>query len=300
MSFIQQIRSELYTQRYVVGFLHENELSLPNDERFSKIRWINPLKHKQGWFADPFILSADDRTIELLVEEYLWTAKRGRLAKLTIDAHIFQIKKIKTILELPTHLSFPIYIEEGGEIYVYPENYQSGKLNLYRYDRQEEQLVDPITLIEEPLLDTQIIRIDSYYFAFGIKYKTGRQDDTNTLYVYRADQLTGPYQHVQTIQANKNIKRGAGMIYLENDHRLIRPSQDCQVEYGEATILNHLEYDSQTGQFSEKAIEDIRPDNSHRYGRGLHTLNCKNGICVIDGRGFRHGISHFIKRHLLR
>ena len=40
---------------------------------------------KEGWFADPFILSVNDDTIELFAEEMIYKTGRGILVYLKVD-----------------------------------------------------------------------------------------------------------------------------------------------------------------------------------------------------------------------
>ncbi len=88
---------------------------------------------KDRWFADPFLLDVTDEEIIILAEEYEHKLAKGRLAKLIIDKKSYKLKSYKIILELPTHLSFPIYYRKDDKIYIYPENSESGKCTLYLY-----------------------------------------------------------------------------------------------------------------------------------------------------------------------
>lgn len=299
MSLIKKIRRKLYTQKYVLGFLREDELSLPTAERFDHIRWMKMSNYRRGWFADPFIVSVTDSEITLFAEEFLWKTELGRLSKLTIDAQTYELKDVTPILELSTHLSFPIYVSHEGKLYVYPENYQGGALRIYEYDAQSCALVNPKVLIDRPLLDSQIVEINGAYFVFAVQYANGDQTDTKHLNVYKSHDLFGPYALLQTIENAKCYERGAGMIYTDDTGRIIRPTQDCDGDYGLSVILNELLYDDAKGVFSQRVVNVIEPCRSRRYGRGLHTLNCKNGLCVIDGRGFRYLISRVIHSYIL-
>lgn len=300
VKLINQIRSKLYTQKYVLGFLAEGDLKLPQRKRFQRIQWVKTGGYHSGWFADPFIVSVSNDEIILFVEEFLWKTQLGRLSKLTIDAHTFKLKEVKPILELSTHLSFPIYISRCGKLYVYPENYQSGALKIYEYDAETDALVNPKILIDEPLLDSQIVELDGTFFVFAIQFAVGDQSDTRHLRVFKSNDLFGPYSLVQTIENAKCQERGAGMIYLDQAGRLIRPTQDCEGDYGLSVILNELIYDKTKGTFTQRVMSVIEPDRSARYGRGLHTYNCRQGLCVVDGRGFRYLASRIIHRYILR
>ena len=266
---------------YYIGFLKETEMSLSIAERYAKVRWLDVRRYKkEGWFADPFILSVNGNIIELFVEEMIYKTGRGVIVYLKVDISSCEILEKHTMLELDTHLSFPIYIHDNGKLYVYPENYQSGSLKIYEFDEQTKSLVCPRIIINAPLLDTQIVKLEGSYYAFGVQFQTGLQKDTQKLYVYQADALLEDYKLVQVIENLKCEERGAGLIYKE-DCRLIRPAQCCEGGYGKEVILYDLKK-SRMG-FEEKEIGRVIPDRKALNGNILHTYNRKGGWVVIDG-----------------
>lgn len=288
---ISQIRPFLAERAYFIGFLNDNQLGLPAAERFNAISWLKTGRYKHGWFADPFFLSVDESKVELLVEEWEYDKKKGRLCILDVErrGEKFNLQKVTPILTLDTHLSFPIHIQdEDGELFFYPENYQSGTLKMYHFNRDTLQLENPITIIAEPLLDTQIVKIGKHYYAMGvIKNDSKTHDYTRHLCIYKAEQLTGHYELVQIISNSKREERGAGHIY-EQDCKLYRPAQCCEGDYGKAVITYELQMDDE-GHFTEKEVNRFEPIDGARYGQGLHTFNQMNGLCVVDGKDFRRG-----------
>ena len=137
MRFIELYRS-IMQGVWNIGFV-ENTLDEVIDGKSLKINW---LKHdcKDRWFADPFILDVTDDKIYVLVEEYYYPHKRGRLAMLTVDRASNTLLKVDTILELDSHLSFPAIIRRDGKILVYPENFKGGGLKLYELDLEKPQV----------------------------------------------------------------------------------------------------------------------------------------------------------------
>lgn len=271
---------------YYIGLLREIEMSLPIVERYTKVRWLDVRKYKnEGWFADPFIVSVNDHVIELFAEELIYKTGRGIIVYLKVDISTCEIIEKHTMLELDTHLSFPIYIRDNGKLYVYPENYQSGTLKIYEYDESTKCLLHPRTIIEAPLLDTQIVNHEGAYYAFGVIYQTGLQKDTKKLFVYKADALLGDYQLIQVIENSHCEERGAGLIYLQ-DGRLIRPAQSCEGRYGKEVILYDLQ--SCSAGFNEKEIDRVIPDRNASNGNILHTYNKMDGWVTIDGWRYQY------------
>ena len=137
MRFIEIYRS-IMQGVWNIGFV-ENTLDGVIAGEPLKIRWLNH-KCKDRWFADPFILDVTEDKIYVLVEEYYYPHKRGRLAMLTIDRASNTLLKADTILELDSHLSFPAIIRRDGKILVYPENFKGGGQKLYELDLEKPKL----------------------------------------------------------------------------------------------------------------------------------------------------------------
>lgn len=294
---IKDIRPDLYREGYNIGFFDAKYLFMSDKERNRKVHWLDKNGYKKGWFADPFFLDMDDKYYYILAEEFVYADNKGRLVKISVDRNNYKLASVNVILELDTHLSFPIYFDEEGIIYVYPENYQSGGVNVYTYDEKQSKLNFVKRIIDEPLLDTQIFKIENKYYAFGVKWETNSQDDTKKLMVFESSSFLGPYTHIQTIFNNKKEERGAGMIYFSSN-AIFRPAQCCEGGYGKAVILYRL--DMKSGKFMEYEEQRFRPNVRSQYGKVLHTLNIMNNVCVIDGYGFDHPfvmkIVGFIKR----
>lgn len=225
----------------------------------------NPYPNK--WFADPFILEEDDENIQFLVEEFDYSVGRGRIARLVVDKKDNEIKECSIILDLPTHLSFPVIYHVDGEIYVHPENSASGSSYIYRYDRAEDKLVEPQLMVNEPIADAIILKDGDNYRMYAT-----RVPDTNgcTLHEYVSNRIFGPYNHVGEDSFDKNTARMAGMFLTLADGQIIRPAQDCFGDYGKAVIMynGHVE------------LCRLFP-TSYKHA-GIHTFNTLGQTFVID------------------
>ena len=250
-----------------------------------QVNWIKGVP-KDRWYADPFILNITNSTIEVLVERFRYEDGKGVLSRIEIDRSDNRLIKENVILELPTHLSFPFIYEDGGKTYVIPENYQSGALSIYEYDKESDTLINPQVLIKESLVDAVCQKIDGVYYIFAIKFCDDFQQAARTLYIYRAEQLKGDYSLIQVVDYNRSEARGAGNIICV-DGKYFRPSQDCEGGYGRSVIFSELNFlDS---YISIKEVKRLFPLRG-RYSEGLHTYNQKGGITVVDGIGYRRGI----------
>lgn len=287
-----KIKNELFRKGYNIGFFDDKYLLSSDDVRNKKTKWLHLAGYRSGWFADPFFLDEDNNNYYLLAEEFVFKENRGRLVKITVNKHRFRLKEVKVILELQTHLSFPIIWREDNIVYVYPENYQSGCLSIYSYIKSDDKLklVKPIIL--EPLLDTQITKVNNKYYAFGVKWKTNSQEDTKELLIFESPDILGPFTLYQRINNAKKEERGAGQFFVERG-QLFRPAQSCEGGYGKAVIVYRMEF--KDGCFHE--IEEFRmyPNSKKKYGQALHTFNRMGCMVVIDGYDYAHPHAvHFV------
>lgn len=280
-SFLYQKISKFFFEQYWnIGFV-EFTSTLPIQENMN-IEW---LKHhyKKGWFADPFILNISDNYYEVLVEEYCYAINRGRIDRLVIDRNTKELKEMHVILELDTHLSFPAIFRENEEIYVYPENSESGVLTIYKYDGLQKKLINPVVIVDEAIVDAVCVKLASDYYIFATKY--GTRDDDRRLLIYQSDCLLTPFHRISELVLCDETARGAGDFICLGD-TFIRPSQDCQNNYGGGVVFSQIDYIAEDGIFNCTELGRIYP-NSKRYNVGLHTYNQYENIAVVDGYGYR-------------
>lgn len=274
---VKPVKQWLFQQRYNIAFL-DNSLDEIMDGASLNIK---PMKHqyRDRWFADPFIISADDREIDLLVEEKYYPIQRGRIARLTVDRRSYELIRNETILQLDTHLSFPAIMREGKYLWIYPESIESGHLMAYKLDVRTNQIEEKKTFAEHSLADAVIFKKDgvSYLFATTPPDVNGKE-----LKIYKIDS-DGVYCHHQTIFFNENTARSAG-DFFEYGGGIFRVAQICNKRYGEAVIIQKVTYD---GYWKFEEVRRLYSDVKY-WNLGLHTFNVKDGCIVCDLKGYRH------------
>ena len=289
-----QFNEQISRVRYEIGFFEESSFiklmsSSDKSQPFGK-KEIHWLKHsyKDRWFADPFILDISENHIIILVEEYIYNLDKGRIAKLTIDRESYKLISNITILELPTHLSFPIIKRMGSDIYIYPENSQSNKLSLYKLSKDFSSCHFVKCIIDKPLTDAVIF--NDIIFSTSTQSPNGKILDT---YKYHSE--TNKYVKEQSILFNERIARNAGDFIIHNN-RTYRPAQECNHSYGHCVVIQEV-INKEKDKFL--FIEIRRIYSSHPLLKdGLHTLNHHNGLFVIDVNGPRHPLIRKIIIHL--
>ena len=286
----QNIKSRLGKTKYNIGFLYDDPNAfLYTHTTARNIKWLNMNGYRNGWFADPFLLDVTDNRIIVLVEEFVYDNRRGRLSQLTIDRKTTKLLDVSVVLELSTHLSFPYIIRKDKRIYIMPENNQSGKLWIYEYDERLCKCVNPKVVIERPLIDAQYLPFDGKHYIFAQDISDGIMTKDFRVYIYRSDDMFGNYELFQVIENNRPEMRGAGEI-LSFNRKLIRPVQSCIINYGHETIFKEISYSND--RFEEHEIGRLPPNRRVKMPLQLHTFNSLNDCIVIDGNRYNNSFIH--------
>lgn len=265
--------------RWNIGFIEEGVSSVLSSQE-CRIKWVKNSCHDR-WFADPFILSANAEQIELLVEEFSYERRIGRIAKLVISRPDYKLVSYKIILELDTHLSFPFIFRHQGHIYVLPENSQSGKSILYEYSYESESLTQISVVANEPLTDATILKYDGTFYVLSTQIPDPNGKVLTVRHFDIEKMVCG--EKVCEIMFKQNVARNAGEVLYFNN-RLVRPMQDCSDCYGGGVILKEFNPFEQNQQ-GMNVLSTLYPD-SYCYNQGLHTFNTLDNFIVVDGRGF--------------
>lgn len=231
---------------------------------------------KGRWYADPFILDYNDEEIVLLVEDFSDTDQKGKISKLVIDRKTMVLKDVKIILELDTHLSFPIIIRKGDKIYIYPENSAAHTLDLYEYDRETDECIKIRHLVSESLADAVISD------AMGQKMLFATKDNGNVLDIYQYDEAKEGFVFSSNVVFDENIARNAG-DYFECEGQLYRAAQECNFTYGHALSIQRI-----TKEGDSINMEEVRRIMPPKHAIGIHTFNVYKDLTVVDTKVFRH------------
>ena len=118
MTFINELRSKLRRRYYIIGYGSIEDIDVYANRKPHNVNWIKYNNYKIDWFADPYILSETETSIDFLVEEWIEKEHKGRLVKISYDKKKRNILDKRIILDLDTHLSFPSIIREEKNIYI--------------------------------------------------------------------------------------------------------------------------------------------------------------------------------------
>lgn len=234
---------------------------------------------KNYWCADPFLFKKDNQYYAFF--EVLDLLKRkGMIGYRTISENGYG--DIHIIYECDIHLSFPYIYEENGEIYIIPESAHANELFRLKCIRFPDTWEKDKVLIKDKLVDTVRVQRNERVY-----YLSQRVDDSNTfdrvdVFYEENGQIKECFGNPQ--KNDSSNARGAGSCFYLNG-RLIRPTQDCSVAYGDKLKFNEvLQLDENV--FSEKLLKTISyqdiPLNQDNTFSGIHTYNKLDNFEIID------------------
>lgn len=230
--------------------------------------------YRDRWFADPFIVDADEREVTLLVEDFSLRSMKGSISELTVDRASWRITRCRPVLAEPLQLSFPYVVRrEGSRVWFMPESSRAGRLSLYCYDRANGRCQRERDLVSADLSDA--ILLDGHVLA-----TQGEGLNGNTLHLYR-EQGDG-YVPMPPLVFAENVARNAGAVF-EHEGKRYRPAQVCNDWYGEA--LSIQEVTGTGGHWTMTEVRRIMPPSGFE---GIHTLNTYHGLWVTDLKYYPH------------
>lgn len=230
--------------------------------------------YRDRWFADPFIVDADDKTITLLVEDFSLQTLKGSISELTIDRATWKICQRRPVLEEPLQLSFPYIVRrEGDWVWFMPESSRANRLSLYCYNRADGSCRRERDLVAVDLSDS--ILLDGYVLA-----TQGEGLNGDTLHLYRKQGES--YVASQPLVFKERVARNAGAVF-EHQGKRYRPAQVCNEWYGEALSIQEI-----TGEVGRWTMSEVRRLTPPPGFEGLHTLNTYHDLWVTDLKYYPH------------
>lgn len=243
------------------------------------MRWLpDPLLGT--YRADPFGYMLDGE-LNLLYEKYDYKTGKGIISRVRPKKDGI-LKRSRALLEAEEHFSYPYTFEHDGDIYVLPECYQKGRLDLYKIDRQENSLEFVQTLIEDvPAIDPTLTFVDDKWWLFY----TLPENSNSELHIQYSNSLFGPYQPHAANPVKRDVRssRPAGTPFI-HEGNLYRPAQDCSETYGGRIAFNKVH--RLTTKAFEESVEKFVGPIKGPYDKGMHTICAMGDITIIDGKRF--------------
>ena len=275
---------------YNIGFV-QNSLEDVIAGKEIEIKYLDHF-YAGHWFADPFILDVTDEEIWVLVEDFCIKIGRGRISLLKVDRKSLELKELIPVLTLDTHLSYPAIIRKEDNIYVYPENGDSGHLFMYKWSPDVMKLSKYSLLADGNLADATITSYFGTELLFATEYP---HKDGKILDIYKRSH-DGIFVKSDKIDFEENIARPAG-DFFEYKGNVYRPAQESNHTYGHAVVLQ--EFSHHDGRWSVNEVRRIYSPSA-RLPLGIHTFNMYKGVIVVDSIGYKNPIAAKIIRFFIK
>lgn len=244
-----------------------------------KMKMINP---KASLIADPFFITEQDTTY--LFFEYKTDKEEADIGLMkSIDGVHFKYDTI--VLDEAFHLSYPHVFKHKDEYFMLPETKRANNVLLYKsHNFPYDWKIHDTLISHTKLKDPSIFLSDSLNFLIA-------SDDHFSLYIYESDSLFGKWKKKKK---NNLLRLGtearpAGRIYVNAEHKIILPLQNCSRGYGYGLSLYELGLDNKKNynlKLKEKYVLKANPE-IHEFSGGMHHLDIqkiKNGFFVVyDG-----------------
>lgn len=145
------------------------------------------------------------------------------------------------VLKEPFHLSYPHVFEWEGRVYMIPEARESGAIRLYEATDFPLKWTHVTDLLEGTFADATPFFHGGSWWMFAESTPHGPRaqgaSENSILRLFYADSLTGPWsEHPSSpiVLGDTKRARPAGRVIVTDYGKLIRLSQDCTDNYGEA------------------------------------------------------------------
>ncbi len=235
--------------------------------------------------ADPFAVERDG-TVTVFVEAYDHRVRRGEIHYRQHAPDGAEIGR-GVALAQPFHLSYPHLIEEGGELFMLPEGYKGGGLDLYRCVRFPDRWERVARLMDLPVVDATVVRHAGRWWMFHALFGPADRD-MRELHVAWSDSLAGPWtaHAANPVRTGVTGARPGGSAFVM-DGALHLPVQDCGPTYGAAIELLRIEVLTPEA-FEATPVRRFEPTGLlPDHADGLHTLSGLGGVTCIDVKSVR-------------
>ena len=256
--------------------------------------------------ADPFLFIHQNELYLFYEEKHLYTPGVIRMMKTT---DLKDWSKPVTVLQETFHLSYPYVFEHEGDVFMIPETCNVGEVRLYKADNEKlTNFSQNCVLLEHSQKDNHITidYSDSSVFIKDGKYflmTTLEIDGNNSLFLYVADRLRGPYKEhpFSPICKSNKYGRNAGSL-IQNYGKLFRVAQDCEKRYGDNVHIFEITEMSKSSYKEVIVCNDIFDSSIPFYKHGGHQFNMVefNGkqIIATDAKGYHYFFKTRVKNKL--
>lgn len=241
-----------------------------------------------GWIADPFLFSHDDRLF--LFAEYFINAKEKGVIGVS-EYRNGEFTPMRQVIEELFHLSYPMVFAHEGSFYMIPESGQGGRIGLYRSANfpLEWEFAAEIASGGN-FADTTLTKIEGGALEL-VSYQ--KADDCYRVFLIEFSLDEMRLVRCDSSSYGEDYCRPAGLP-LTVDGRSLIPVQDCREKYGESIGL--FPFDHTAGFAALRPVRVIDADSvsvaEEASFQRVHTFNRLGCFDVIDVFEERFDVLH--------
>lgn len=256
--------------QWQIGFRYGGTYDDPNG-----FTWLTPPTDR--FWADPFLVVRDGRTY-VFFEELFYADWRGQLLVMELDRN-GPVGEPKLVASPDYHLSWPLMVEDGGELWMFPESGATGQLERWRCVQFPDQWEPHDVVVSLPLADPVPFQRDGQWWMLATLVSGTSTNAWDNLILLSAPELAGPWERVSEGPERLGAygSRMAGQL-LQVDGHWVRPGQDCGGRYGAGLRFFAVDEVGPNG-LVERAMGKW-PAIDGELGR--HTLNRAGELWVTD------------------
>lgn len=232
----------------------------------------------QRYFADPFVVSWQDKHV-ILVEEFPYATGKGIISFIEIGSD-GSLSSARPVIDCAYHMSYPQTFAWNGDLWMLPETSANRTVELWRAERFPDRWARHSVLLDDvAVADATLFQDGEDWWMLGTVATDGGSAG-DALHAWYAQTPAGPWRRAGTgaVMRDSRCARPAGAVRRRPDG-LWRPAQDNSATYGGAVALCRIDLLSRDGAFQQTVERRIAPPTGMT---GFHTLNVAAGVEVID------------------
>lgn len=222
--------------------------------------------------ADPFLFEQLGRLFIFVETQTLDDPGRIEFAEIREDTN----PDLEILLEEPFHVSYPHVFRIDRDIFMLPETAASGEVRLYKFEQFPHKISYFRTLLSGVYTDPSPILVGNTWYLF--------MTSNNGLELFYTNDLrTGPlFKHPSSpITTDARYCRSAGVPFYYNGD-LVRPAQDCSVNYGGNVNLVRIDTLSTNDYAETPVVNHFLTKNEYWNSSGGHQVN----VCPLVVGGY--------------
>lgn len=221
--------------------------------------------------ADPFLFNYKNELFLFYESQKKWYGKGELCMRKT--SNLKDWSKEKIILKEPFHLSFPFVFQHADHLYMIPETGQDGSIRIYENkDKSLEKWELKAKVVDDGnnWVDSSLIFDNGKFYLFSTQMEIGQPYKQ---FLFVSERITGPFiEHPKSpIYVGNDYGRNAGSIFKYQD-QWMRPTQDCQSNYGENVSVFRIDILSGT-DYKESLYKNNIFRRTGVYKDGGHQFN---------------------------